>query len=319
MKDDGTYAVAIGNAKYLSNVAIPERHNGKIVSEIAAGGFYIDGSSVLKSITIPNGVTVIGPRAFYGCKLLEEVTFGRSVKTISESAFEGCQNLSSITIGESLESVGAFAFYNCTKLTDIYYGGSESKWGEISIASNSALGKVTVHYDTVIDEEDPPAGSEDTDPEEPQITYGSEVGNTAYSVKLSEIVGEGELSVEDLRGKIVVINFWSTSNSPGKSALAYFEQVASEYESSVSFYVVHSVENSDGAADFVSSNFHETVMNWVCDEEIDTAGSYYEMMGGTGVYPRTVILDENGVVLYACDAVLSESDLIAEIESALEE
>ena len=50
IKDDGTYAVAVGNAKYLSEIVIPATYKGKAVTEIAYNGF--SSNSKLKTITI---------------------------------------------------------------------------------------------------------------------------------------------------------------------------------------------------------------------------------------------------------------------------
>ena len=80
LKDDGTYAVAIGNAKYLSSIEIPETYLGKAVTEIAYLGF--DQGRNLKSVTIPDSVTYIGEYAF-NCRELKNVYY-----TASEEEWE---------------------------------------------------------------------------------------------------------------------------------------------------------------------------------------------------------------------------------------
>ena len=49
LKDDGTYAVEIGYAKYLSKIEIPATYNGKAVTEIGCFGGD-SGNTVLKEI-----------------------------------------------------------------------------------------------------------------------------------------------------------------------------------------------------------------------------------------------------------------------------
>ena len=105
-KDDGTYAVAMGNAKLLSEITIPATYKGKAVTEIADHGF--DGS-VAQRIVIPDSVTSIGDYAFSYCSALE-----------------------SITIPNGVTSIGKYAFYNCTSLTDINYRGNSTQWEAIS-------------------------------------------------------------------------------------------------------------------------------------------------------------------------------------------
>ncbi len=100
LKDDGTYAVEIGYAKYLSKIEIPATYNGKAVTEV---GCFSDNrvNTVLTEIIIPNSVTIIGDYAFYGCSNLASVTIGDSVTTIGGSAFSSCTNLTSVTFANS--------------------------------------------------------------------------------------------------------------------------------------------------------------------------------------------------------------------------
>lgn len=63
------------------------------------------------SLVVPDTVTEIAPRAFYGCSWLEKVVIPGSVKTIGENAFAHCGNLKRITLPDSLTSIGARAFY----------------------------------------------------------------------------------------------------------------------------------------------------------------------------------------------------------------
>ena len=89
--DDGTYAVSVGNAKYLSNIVIPATYKGKPVSTILERAFF-DCSS-LASIVIPNSVTSIEREAFYTCTSLTSVTIPDSVTEIGKFAFQGCDSL----------------------------------------------------------------------------------------------------------------------------------------------------------------------------------------------------------------------------------
>ena len=61
-KDDGTYAVAMGNAKLLSEITIPAKYKGKAVTEIAENGFE---KCAAKRIVIPDSVAKIEKSAYY--------------------------------------------------------------------------------------------------------------------------------------------------------------------------------------------------------------------------------------------------------------
>ena len=69
---------------------------------------------------IPNSVTSIGYRAFYGCSYLTSVIIPKNVTSIGEGAFGYCEALTSATIPNSVKSIGSYAFGNCPELTSIY-------------------------------------------------------------------------------------------------------------------------------------------------------------------------------------------------------
>ena len=70
------------------------------------------GCEGLKSITIPNSITIIDDCAFFGCKGLKSINIPKSVEYIGSSAFEDCINLASITVDDSLIYIANWAFYN---------------------------------------------------------------------------------------------------------------------------------------------------------------------------------------------------------------
>ena len=81
-------------------------------------------------IEIPNSVTSIGEKAFYGCSALTSITIPNSVTSIGDRAFYECTGLTSITIPNSVTSIGNFAFYECTGLTSVAIGNSVTSIGE---------------------------------------------------------------------------------------------------------------------------------------------------------------------------------------------
>ena len=97
---------------WLSSVTIS---NG--VTRIGNRAFY--GCSGLSSVTIPNSVTIIGDYAFDYCSGLTSVTIGSGVTSIGSGAFAVCSGLTSVTIPSSVTSIEGSAFYNCRSLTSI--------------------------------------------------------------------------------------------------------------------------------------------------------------------------------------------------------
>ena len=80
----------------------------------------------IKSITIEEGLIVIGNYAFYNCTGLTEIEIPDSVTSIGNSAFQNCTGLTEIEIPDSVTSIGNYAFSGCTGLTKITMPGTAS-------------------------------------------------------------------------------------------------------------------------------------------------------------------------------------------------
>ncbi len=116
--EDYTYVVlsdgTVQITKYkgtASEVEIPQTIDGKAVTSIGDSAFF--NSSVITSVTIPDGVTSIGKYAFYGCSNLISVTIPDSVMSIGDYGFAGCSKLKSVTIPGNegiLDAEGIFTY-----------------------------------------------------------------------------------------------------------------------------------------------------------------------------------------------------------------
>lgn len=73
----------------------------------------------IQSVTIAEGVTVIGDYAFYYCDALTKIDLGTTVEQIGSYAFDGCRKLASLAVPASLRSIGEGAFVECRALTAI--------------------------------------------------------------------------------------------------------------------------------------------------------------------------------------------------------
>lgn len=69
--------------------------------------------------SIPQGIQVIGDRAFCFCDSLSYVTIPNSITSIGDAAFHACSSLTSITIPDSVTSIGINPFSLCKVLSNI--------------------------------------------------------------------------------------------------------------------------------------------------------------------------------------------------------
>jgi hypothetical protein len=126
----------------LSSVTI-----GNGVNMIGEYAFY--GCSSLVNVNIPESVTGIGMEAFGGCSSLTAIRIPTSIMHIPERMFAACYSLRSVTIPAQVTSVGYDAFYDCYELMDVYYGGTRQRWDMISIdVGNEPLYRAGIHCNT---------------------------------------------------------------------------------------------------------------------------------------------------------------------------
>ena len=100
--------------------------------------------SNVKSISIPEGVTVIKDGAFSGCDQLVSVEFPNSLKTIGEEAFSNCTHLTSVIIPESTTVIGTRAFHNCASLMSINIPGSVEAIEKFAFYKCTNLSSITI-------------------------------------------------------------------------------------------------------------------------------------------------------------------------------
>lgn len=80
-------------------------------------------------VEIPDGVKVIGKKAFFGNPFLREISMPDSVITIEDAAFSNCIDLEAVDFSKAIQKIGARAFRN-TKLSEVILPSSVERVGE---------------------------------------------------------------------------------------------------------------------------------------------------------------------------------------------
>lgn len=96
----------------------------------------------LKTVSLPEEVTVVGSMAFGNCYSLESVSFGNKITTIEASAFYQC-DLQSLTLPESVTRLNAYAFQGNKHLTSVALPSSINYLGTNPFADCVALTSFT--------------------------------------------------------------------------------------------------------------------------------------------------------------------------------
>jgi hypothetical protein len=119
--EDGTLTIT----KYLGNdqdVIIPTTINGKQVKSIEGNlgslkvSIFFSRENLIQSVTIEEGVQVIGERAFLDCGNLKSAEIPASITSIGKEAYYGCKILSSVVLPGGVKNIGEAAFDECPDL-----------------------------------------------------------------------------------------------------------------------------------------------------------------------------------------------------------
>ena len=169
---DGKVRITWCDSSASGALVIPSSINGYPVIGISGDAF--SGCNRLTEITIPEGVTSIGPHAFNRCTSLTRVTIPSSVSSIQKDAFHQCGSVSiqvnknnptysvdahnvlfnkdksiliealtelseKYTVPDSVTSIGDYAFSECANLTGITIPDSVIRIGERAFANCTRL------------------------------------------------------------------------------------------------------------------------------------------------------------------------------------
>ena len=160
----------------------------------------------------------------------------------------------------------------------------------------------------------PDDGKEESEPPitpDPILKVGTAVGDLFGDLTLETLEG-GTVNTADFRGKIVILNIWATRCPPCKAELPDFNRIASEYEGEVVVIAAHEDYTRSEAPSYVETNFPDSKIIFAYDTPY---GDAYYAAGGNGYIPQTVIMDQNGVIIYSDSGVLSHSTLVSIIEN----
>ena len=103
-EDDNSYHIIETNVEgktlednwEMIDVVIPTEYNGKPVTQIGWDSFRQ--CQILRSVTIPEGITGIHADTFFDCNNLESVHLPKSMKLFHGSCFASCNSLKEVTV-----------------------------------------------------------------------------------------------------------------------------------------------------------------------------------------------------------------------------
>ena len=116
---------------------------------------------------------------------------------------------------------------------------------------------------------------------------GGQVGNIAPEFTLARIAG-GDLSLADLRGKVVLVDFWATWCPPCRMAMPHLKELSQEYTDQL---VVVGIAMDQGGAQVVGPFVAKEQLTF---EVVMQDGKVARQFGGVMSIPTTFLIDQEG-------------------------
>lgn len=148
---------------------------------------------------------------------------------------------------------------------------------------------------------------------------GNGIGDLCYGTQLTTITENGKGGTFDptTLGKVTVINFWAYWCGPCVNEMPHFDRVAKEYADQVAVVAVH-CDAVSRAKEFIRINYPSSFIHFATDNE-KTPFGYYEVLGGSGSIPYTVVLDADGIIRKTFVGAINYATLKSVIEDCLKE
>lgn len=105
-----------------------------------------------------------------------------------------------------------------------------------------------------------------------------------------ELVGGGELKLSDLKGKVILLNFWATWCGPCVGEMPAFPKLVEKYGDDLALVTVNVGENAETIQEFLDKNSYSDLTVFL-DEDYAISDLY----PSDGI-PYTIIIDREGVI-----------------------
>lgn len=119
----------------------------------------------------------------------------------------------------------------------------------------------------------------------------AEVGKPAPDLSIQGVDGKSRISLADMSGKIVIVDFWATWCAPCKTSFPKLEALQKQNEGKLQIIGVSVDDKLDGVADFAKENGATFKIGW--DDKHENADRWK-----VSSMPTTYVVDASGTVRF---------------------
>ena len=144
-----------------------------------------------------------------------------------------------------------------------------------------------------------------------QPTPGPHVGQIAPNFSLQILNGE-MVSLSDLRGYVIILDFWASWCGPCCSSMPFLEGLRARYQDEGVFLLGVSLDRSgEDATTYLQNNGYEgMVALWGSLRETQNVSHLY----GVVAIPHTFVIDRHGIIRYSGHPLRLTAELIESLK-----
>ena len=107
-----------------------------------------------------------------------------------------------------------------------------------------------------------------------------------------EMIDGSKVALSELRGKVVLLNFWATWCTPCVNELPHFQKIYDELSDKIELVAIHSELITDDVQEYLDGQ------GYTMPFALDSDGSVIASLGGSTMLPMTVVVDAEGRIVY---------------------
>ncbi len=125
-----------------------------------------------------------------------------------------------------------------------------------------------------------------------ELQVGKDPGMLAPDFAVPVYGSDTQFVLSEHRGQRVIINFWATWCTPCCNELPYFDDAYRRYRENATIIAIHSELVTDDVEVYLSRYDYQFPF------ALDQTGEVIKMFGGSTMLPITIVIDEQGMIVY---------------------